>query len=74
LKADCEMAPLPDAGAIARNLREVLDWSRRNEFRGRAAMARYDQALTVEKIVAVYSDVLSKFRTRAVCRHFLRSG
>jgi glycosyltransferase involved in cell wall biosynthesis len=64
----------PDAGTIARNLREVLDWSRSSEFRGRAAMARYDQALTVEKIVGVYADVLSNFRARAVRRRFLRSG
>ena len=64
----------PDAGTIARNLREVLDWSRSSEFRGRAAMARYDQALTVEKIVGVYSDVLSKFRARTVGRRLLRSG
>jgi glycosyltransferase involved in cell wall biosynthesis len=63
-----------DAGTIARNLREVLDWSRSSEFRGRAAMARYDQALTVEKIVGVYADVLSNFRERAVRRRLLRSG
>jgi glycosyltransferase involved in cell wall biosynthesis len=63
-----------EVGAIARNLREVLDRSRRREFRGRAAMARYDQALTVGKIVGVYTEVLSKFRTRAVCRRFLQSG
>jgi glycosyltransferase involved in cell wall biosynthesis len=53
-----------DVGAIARNLREVLDGSRRREFQGRVAMARYDQALAVEKIVEVYADVLSKFRAR----------
>ena len=64
----------PDAGTIARNLREVLDWSRSSEFRGRAAMARYDQALTVEKIVGVYADVLSNFRARTVGRRLLRSG
>jgi glycosyltransferase involved in cell wall biosynthesis len=64
----------PDAGTIARNLREVLGWSRSSEFRGRAAMARYDQALTVEKIVGVYADVLSNFRARAVGRRLLRSG
>jgi glycosyltransferase involved in cell wall biosynthesis len=64
----------PDAGTIARNLREVLDWSRSSEFRGRAAMARYDQALTVEKIVKVYDDVLSNFRARAARRRLLRSG
>jgi glycosyltransferase involved in cell wall biosynthesis len=63
-----------DAGTIARNLREVFDWSRSSEFRGRAAMARYDQALTVEKIVGVYADVLSNFRARTVGRRLLRSG
>jgi teichuronic acid biosynthesis glycosyltransferase TuaC len=65
---------LPDAGTIARNLREVFDSSRSSEFRGRAAMARYDQALTVEKIVGVYADVLSNFRAKAVGRRLLRSG
>jgi teichuronic acid biosynthesis glycosyltransferase TuaC len=64
----------PDAGTIARNLREVFDWSRGGEFRGRVAMARYDQALTVEKIVGVYADVLSNFRAKAVGRRLLRSG
>lgn len=63
-----------DVATIARNLREVFDWSRSSEFRGRAAMARYDQALTVEKIVGVYGDVLSNFRTRAMGRRLLRSG
>lgn len=64
----------PDVGTIARNLREVLDSSRSSEFRGRAAMARYDQALTVEKIVKVYADVLSNFRARAAGKRLLRSG
>ncbi|MGY3391327.1 teichuronic acid biosynthesis glycosyltransferase TuaC [Bradyrhizobium sp. USDA 3311] len=63
-----------DAGTIARNLREVFDWSRSSEFRGRAAMARYDQVLTVEKIVGVYDDVLSNLRTKAVGKRLLRSG
>lgn len=63
-----------DAGTIARNLREVFDWSQCSEFRGRAAMARYDQALTVEKIVGVYDDVLSNFRARTMGRRLLRSG
>jgi teichuronic acid biosynthesis glycosyltransferase TuaC len=63
-----------EAGTIARNLREVFDWSRSSEFRGRAAMARYDQALTVEKIVGVYDDVLSNFKARTVDRRLLRSG
>ncbi|UFW53825.1 glycosyltransferase [Bradyrhizobium arachidis] len=64
----------PDVGTIARNLREVFDWSRSSEFRGRAAMARYDQVVTVEKIVEVYADVLSNFRAKAVDRRLLRSG
>ena len=63
-----------DVGTIARNLREVFDWSRSTEFRGREAMAKYDQALTVEKIVGVYADVLSNFRARTVGRRLLRSG
>jgi glycosyltransferase involved in cell wall biosynthesis len=63
-----------DAGTIARSLREAFDWSRSSDFRGRATMARYDQALTVEKIVGVYDDVLSNFRARAVDRRLLRSG
>ena len=63
-----------DVGAIARNLREVFDWPRSSEFRGRAAMAKYDQALTVEKIVGVYADVLSNFKAKAVGRRLLRSG
>lgn len=63
-----------DAGTIARNLREVFDWSRSSEFRGRAAMARYDQVLTMEKIVGVYDDVLSNLRAKAVGKRLLRSG
>lgn len=63
-----------DAGMIARNLREAFEWSRSGEFRGRAAMARYDQVLTMEKIVGVYTDVLSNFRPKAVGRRLLRSG
>jgi glycosyltransferase involved in cell wall biosynthesis len=63
-----------DVGAIVRNLREVLDGSRRREFQGRVAMARYDQVLTVEKIVGVYTEVLSNFRARAVGRRSPQSG
>jgi teichuronic acid biosynthesis glycosyltransferase TuaC len=57
---------------IARNLREVLDVSRNGEFQGRATMARYDQALTVEKIVGVYTEVLCKFRARKEHKRLLR--
>ncbi|WP_194455088.1 glycosyltransferase [Bradyrhizobium sp. CCBAU 53421] len=64
----------PDAGTIARSLREAFDWSLSGEFQGRAAMARYDQAHTVERIVGVYTDVLSNFRARTVGRRLLRSG
>jgi teichuronic acid biosynthesis glycosyltransferase TuaC len=53
-----------EVGAIARNLREILDTPRSGEFQGRIAMARYDQALTVRRIVDVYTDVSSRFRAR----------
>jgi len=36
-------------------------------------MARYDQALTVKKIVEVYDDVLSNFRARTMGRRLPRS-
>jgi teichuronic acid biosynthesis glycosyltransferase TuaC len=62
-----------DVGVIVSSLREVLDRSRRGAFEGRAAMARYDQALTVEKIVGVYTKVLSNFRGRAVGRRLPQS-
>ena len=57
---------------IARNLREVLDLSRNGEFLGRATMAEYDQALIVEKIVGVYTEVLCRFRARKEWKRFLR--
>jgi glycosyltransferase involved in cell wall biosynthesis len=60
--------------AIARSLREVLDISRSGEFQGRVAMAKYDQALTVEKIVGVYTEVLSRFRARTMCKRLPRRG
>ncbi|MGY3483093.1 teichuronic acid biosynthesis glycosyltransferase TuaC [Bradyrhizobium sp. USDA 4011] len=64
----------PDAGTLARSLQEAFDWSLNGEFQGRAAVARYDQALTVERIVGVYADVLSNFRASTVGRRLLRSG
>lgn len=64
----------PDAATIARSLRAAFDWSQNGEFQGRAAVAKYDQALTVERIVGVYTDVLSNFRARGVGRRLLRSG
>jgi teichuronic acid biosynthesis glycosyltransferase TuaC len=54
-----------DVGAIARSLGQVLN-TPRAEFQGRVAMARYDQTLTVEKILAVYNEVLCRAKTRAV--------
>ena len=63
-----------DVGEIARNLREALDISRSGKFEGRLAMARYDQAATVEKIVGVYTDVLGSFRARAVRRRMQQRG
>ncbi len=64
----------PDAATIARSLRAAFDWSQNGEFQGRAAVAKYDQALTVERIDGVYTDVLSNFRARGVGRRLLRSG
>src|SRR5262245_14115361 len=51
-----------DVGAIARSLREVLN-TPRAEFQGRVAMARYDQTLTVRKILVAYNEVLCKAKT-----------
>jgi hypothetical protein len=53
-----------DVSALAYGLREALDISRRGGFEGRAAMMRYDQASTMKKIISVYDDVISKFKTR----------
>ena len=64
----------PDADAIAHGLREAFGWSQNGQFQGRAAIARYDQAPTVERIVGVYTDVLANFRAKAVGRRLLRSG
>ena len=61
-----------DVGAIACSLREVLEGSRK-AFQGRLAMARYDQALTVEKIVGVYAEVLAKYESRAPRQRFPQS-
>jgi glycosyltransferase involved in cell wall biosynthesis len=59
---------------IAHSLREVLAIPHREGFAGRAAMARYDQARTVEKIIGVYNDVLYRCNTRAGHRHFQNIG
>jgi teichuronic acid biosynthesis glycosyltransferase TuaC len=53
-----------DVGGIARSLREVLK-APRAKFQGRVAMARYDQTLTVEKILAIYNGVLCRAKTSA---------
>ena len=53
-----------EVSEIARNLREVLDVPRSGALEGPAAMARYDQALTVEKIISVYNKVLPGFQAK----------
>jgi glycosyltransferase involved in cell wall biosynthesis len=53
-----------DVGEIARNLREVLDLPQNGRFERRAAMAKYDQARTVKKIVGVYERVSGAFKAR----------
>jgi len=63
-----------EVSEIAGNLREVLDISRSGGCTGRAAMLRYDQVRTVEKIISVYHDVLCRFRTRAKHRRLQRRG
>jgi glycosyltransferase involved in cell wall biosynthesis len=63
-----------DVSEIAGNLREVLDIARSGGFTGRAAMLRYDQAHTIEKIISVYNDVLRRFRTRVQRRRWQRRG
>lgn len=63
-----------DVGAIARNLREALDLSRSGKFEGRGAMAPYDQARTVEKVVAVYTEVACRARTSAGRRRWQSMG
>lgn len=47
---------------IAHKLREILTIPRNERFERRAAMAKYDQALTGERIIGVYNTVLSKSR------------
>jgi teichuronic acid biosynthesis glycosyltransferase TuaC len=53
-----------EVGAIADTLRAALDISRSGQFEGRVAMAKYDQALTVEKILGVYTNAICQFRAR----------
>jgi len=53
-----------EVNEIARNLRETLDVPRNGRFERRAAMAKYDQALTVEKIIGVYNKVLLEFQAK----------
>jgi len=49
-----------DVSELARNLREVLDIPRSARSERRAAMAQYDQALVVEKVIAVYNRALAE--------------
>jgi glycosyltransferase involved in cell wall biosynthesis len=53
-----------DPGEIARRLAEVLDTPRNGRFERRAAMAKYDQACTVEKILHVYNRALSESKAK----------
>ena len=53
-----------DVSALAHGLREALDIARRGGFEGRAAMTRYDQASTMQKVMSVYDDVICKFKIR----------
>ena len=59
-----------EVSEIARNLREALSVPRNGRFERRAAMAKYNQALTVEKIIGVYNNVLPEFKAK---RRRLRS-
>jgi glycosyltransferase involved in cell wall biosynthesis len=63
-----------EVGTIARNLREVRETAWSGKFEGRVAMARYDQAIIVEKIVSVYTDVLCRYNAAAVRRRLQRIG
>jgi glycosyltransferase involved in cell wall biosynthesis len=54
-----------DVGELAHSLREVLSVSRNGGSERRAAMARYEQSITVEKIIGIYDGVLVKSRTKA---------
>ena len=59
---------------IARCLREVLGVSRRRDFDGRAAMTRYDETRTVERIVVLYRDAVRRFRTREKRSRWMRNA
>ena len=53
-----------DVGEIARALRAALAVPRTGRFERRAAVAKYDQALTVDKIIGVYNTVLAEFNAK----------
>ena len=53
-----------EVNEIARNLREALNVPRSGRFERRAAMAKYNQALTVEKILGVYKKVLPTLKAK----------
>lgn len=50
---------------IASKLREVLEASKNGQFEGRAAMWRYGQAATVDKIISVYNKVRANSKPSA---------
>lgn len=60
-----------DPEEISRKLREVLDTPRNGRFERRTAMTKYDQALTMEKILSIYERVLSKFKAK--CKRWRRT-
>ena len=51
-------------GDIARGLREALTAPRSGRFERRAAVAKYNQDLTVTKIIGVYNTVLAGFAAK----------
>jgi len=53
-----------DVDDIARSLREALTLPRRGRFERRAAMAKYNQALTVAKLIALYTTVVTRFTAK----------
>ena len=53
-----------DVDEITRGLRDALNEPRSGRHLRRAAMARYSQARTVERIIGVYNRVLPGLRTR----------
>jgi teichuronic acid biosynthesis glycosyltransferase TuaC len=50
--------------ALAHGLRYVVEATRREKFKGRAAMSRYDQGVTIQRVVEVYNETLRRFSAR----------